>query len=81
MNLRNTYGDTALIAASKNNHENIVKMLLEKNADVNIQGKYGTAVELPPKRGYENIVKMLFDKGVDPNARNKYDIALELASK
>ena len=61
------YGN-ALYAASARGHEQIVKLLLDKDADVNAQGgHYGNALQTASEGGHEQVVKLLLDKGAHPN--------------
>ncbi|KAF1954428.1 hypothetical protein CC80DRAFT_567678 [Byssothecium circinans] len=56
----------------------IVKLLLDKDADVNAQGgRYGNALQAASARGHEAIVKLLLDK--DANGGH-YGNALQAAS-
>ncbi|KAK4220982.1 ankyrin repeat-containing domain protein, partial [Podospora fimiseda] len=59
----------ALQAASSEGHQEIVKLLLDKGADVNAQGGfYGNALQAASSEGHQQIVKLLLDKGADVNA-------------
>ena len=60
---------TPLMVASKNGHTKIVKLLLEKGADVNAKM---TALMLAAANGHTEIIKLLLEKGADVNAKNKY---------
>jgi ankyrin repeat protein len=75
------YGN-ALQAASARGHEQVVKLLLDKGADLNAQGgEYGNALQAAAARGHEQVVKLLLDKGADPNAQGgEYGNALQAAS-
>ncbi len=57
------YENIALIAASKYNYIEIVKLLLEvKNINVNLQDKWGrTALIIASNNNYKEIVKLLLD--------------------
>ncbi|KAF1955322.1 ankyrin, partial [Byssothecium circinans] len=61
---------------------NVVKLLLNKDADVNAQGgEYGNALQVASSRGHEQIVKLLLDKDADVNAQGgRYGNALQAAS-
>ena len=63
--------------------EAILKLLLDKGADVNEQGElYGKALRVASSEGYEAIVKLLLDKGANPNAQGGYyRNALQAASR
>jgi hypothetical protein len=77
------YG-TALQAVSEEGHVQIVDMLLNRGADVNVStqdGYYGTALQAASDRGHKQIVEMLLDRGADVNAQGKYHVtALHMAS-
>ena len=73
----------ALQAASAGGHEQIVQILIEKEANVNAQntGLYGTALQAASARGHEQIVRLLIEKGADMNAQaGYYGTALQAAS-
>ncbi|KAK4118022.1 ankyrin, partial [Parathielavia appendiculata] len=74
--------DETLQAASFGGHKEIVRMLLEKGADVNAQaGFYGHALQAASFEGHKEIVRMLLDKGADVNAQGgRYGSALQAAS-
>ncbi|EXU98136.1 ankyrin repeat protein, partial [Metarhizium robertsii] len=75
------YGN-ALQAASFRGHLEIVKLLLDKGADVNAQGGlYGTTLHAASSGGHLEIVQLLLDKGADVNAQGgEYGTALQGAS-
>jgi len=57
---------TALMKASGNGHEKVVKLLLDKGADVNLQSKYAeTALMKASGNGHEKVVKVLLAKGAE----------------
>ncbi|THU90826.1 hypothetical protein K435DRAFT_248533, partial [Dendrothele bispora CBS 962.96] len=74
------YGN-ALQAASSQGHESVVRLLLERGADVNVQGgKYGYALQAASSQGHESIVKLLLERGADVNIPGgKYGNALQAA--
>jgi hypothetical protein len=48
-------------------HEGVVKLLLNKSADVNAQGGYyGNALQAASAKGHEAVVKMLVSRGAKP---------------
>jgi ankyrin repeat protein len=50
-------------------HVDIVRILIENGADVNIVGgKYGTALQAAAMLGRESIVRLLIDNGAEVNA-------------
>ncbi|KFZ15421.1 hypothetical protein V502_05625 [Pseudogymnoascus sp. VKM F-4520 (FW-2644)] len=75
------YGN-ALQAASAGGHEQVVKLLLDKSADVNAQGGfYGNALQAASDEGHKQVVKLLLDKSADVNAQGRfYSNALQAAS-
>lgn len=66
------YG-SALQAVAAENHEEIVRILLEKSAEVNKEGgKYGSALQAA-ESGFEKsstIAQIPLQKGADPNAQS-----------
>ncbi|KAH6986709.1 hypothetical protein EDB80DRAFT_590283, partial [Ilyonectria destructans] len=59
-----------LLLAAKNSHYSIMKILLNKGANINAQGgRYGNALQAALHKGYELVVKLLLDKGADVNIR------------
>ena len=41
----------------------VVRLLLEKGADVNAQGKYGSALQIALRCGHDEVVQLLLEKG------------------
>ena len=72
VNARDNNGNTALMDAAADGYENIVRLLIDNNADVNAKDKGGyTALMMAAAAGCENIVRLLIDNHADVNARNK----------
>ena len=68
------YFGTALHAASRMNHLNIVQSLLRHGADVNGQGRWGwTPLLFASVRGYLEVMRWLLEHGADVNAKGKDD--------
>jgi ankyrin repeat protein len=63
--------------------EDLVRLLLDKGADVNAQGgRYGNALQAASWRRHEQVVKTLLDKAADVNAQSReYGNALQAASE
>ena len=77
--LQGGYFGNALQAASYGGHQETVKLLIDKGADVNAhrghygntyRGHYGSALQAASASYYpsDEIVKLLIDKGADVNA-------------
>jgi ankyrin repeat protein len=75
-------GRTPLSYAAERGYEQVVKLLLDKGADVNAQGRpYGNALQAASARGHKQVVKLLLDKGADVNTQGRpYGNALCAAS-
>lgn len=84
---------TALGAAAHGGFEDIVRLLLANNADVNVQGWYGhqytshsgfccTALQEAIKEGHDNIALLLMENGANVNAHGstKHGTALSIAA-
>lgn len=73
INLRDDLGNAPLHLALKQNKEDIFKLLLEKNADVNVPGRANektndqSVLYVAIARGDEELVKQLLERGADPN--------------
>jgi ankyrin repeat protein len=62
------FGQTPLHYAAQNEHEAVVKVLLEKRADINTASKDGwTPLYMASKEGHIEVVKLLLEKGADIN--------------
>ncbi len=66
------YEETALLLATENKFEDIVKLLIEKKADVNAQSPVtGTsALHMAAHQGFNNIAKLLLDAGANRKLEN-----------
>ena len=65
-----------LIDAAKNGDTNMVELLLDKVADINVKENNGArrnALIYATDRGYIDIVQLLLDKGADINVHDIYD--------
>lgn len=64
-------------------HEAVVKLLLDKGAEVNAQGGsyYNNALQVALSGGHKAIVKLLLDKGAEINAQIRYSNAPRAVSE
>jgi ankyrin repeat protein len=64
-------GESLLHVAAKNGHLSMVKLLLERSANVNIQDESGnTALHYAASAGKKDIVKYLLEQGADASVVN-----------
>ena len=65
--------------ASEYDHNiEIVKLLLEHGADINLPDNYGhTALMMASLEGNTEIVRLLLDQGADVNVQDRFDDASE----
>ena len=71
------FGDTALNWAAYKGHTEMVKILLEANADIHAQDKhYTTPLHDAAQSGHTEIVKILLDAGANINAQTRVAILL-----
>ncbi|EAL85341.1 ankyrin repeat domain-containing protein [Aspergillus fumigatus Af293] len=64
-------GRTALYWASSKGHEAVVRLLIERGANVRVKDKLGlTALYQASSSGHEAVVKLLLEHGADVNARS-----------
>jgi ankyrin repeat protein len=71
---------TALHAASRSNHLNVVQSLLKHGADANAMNLWGwTPLHLTSRWGYLEIVQCLLANGADVNAKIRHWTPLHLA--
>lgn len=67
VNSKNRYGSTALFFACDRGHFDVVKLLVERGADMNVKDTFynATALSWAMSKKHENIVNLLVEKGVD----------------
>ena len=79
VNKRDGSSTTALHRAAENGHEAVVRLLLEKGADVKAKNKDGrTTLHETVIRGHDKVVRLLLEKGADIEAKD-FNVALHQA--
>ncbi len=80
---RDGFGWTALHEAARNNHMNIVEILLDRGIDINSKICNGnTALHIAANSCNMNIVEILLDRGIDINSKdNDGNTALHWAAR
>ena len=64
---------TALMNAALYNNVELVKALIERKANLNLQDKIGyTALHFAAQEAYPEVVKLLLENGADPNLVDKH---------
>ena len=77
VNAMNDQGETPLIRVSE--HINLVELLINSGADVNVISKHGTALHFGVHRGKSEVVELLIDIGADLDIVSKQGTALHVA--
>ncbi len=67
-----TWGHTALCFAAENGHLDIVKLLIEKNADINKRSNGETPLMLAIRENHMDVAKELISKGADVNPTESF---------
>ncbi|RMZ74098.1 hypothetical protein GMOD_00004939 [Pyrenophora seminiperda CCB06] len=71
VDIRDDFGKTALHLAALRGNEAVVRLLVEKGADVKAKDKNGmTALHGAASEGNEAMVRLLVDRGADVNAKS-----------
>ena len=83
INAKNTSGKTPLYLAVRDEHEVVVRLLLDAGADVDVFGSYGeSALYVAARNGNEVIVLLLLEKRPNFNVRASNGVAaLECATR
>ena len=78
----NAYDLTALDWAARNGHEDVVKLLLDRGAEVNAKDANGwTALHLATRQGHKGVVLLLLGRGSDVGAKtSRGSTPLDLAT-
>ena len=69
----NEYGDTALMEASLRGDREIVALLLENGAKVDVSNSSGTALHNACREVHVDVVEILIAYGADVNSKTAYD--------
>ena len=65
---RNSRNETGLYIASKNGNHKVVKLILDKDLDINGHGgPYGTALQAAAYGGHMAVIRLLLEKGANIN--------------
>jgi hypothetical protein len=69
----NEYGRTPLSWAARQGREAVVKLLLEKGAEIEAKDEYGrTPLSWAAGQGHEAVVKLLLEKGAEIEVKDEY---------
>ena len=64
--------NTALWVESTRGHSDVVKLLLDSGAQVNLQHDGSSSLMVASGNGHSDVVKLLLDSGAQVNSQNKY---------
>ncbi len=71
LDIKDNYGDTAVIKAAMHSNTEIAKLLVENNANLDLQDNFGyTAIIYAVQRRNIDIVKALIEKGANLDIKN-----------
>ena len=79
VNARNEWCETALYHAIRYRREDILRLLLHKEANVNVEGHYGTALACAADSCSGAAFQLLLEAGADVNGGGGYGTLLKLA--
>src|SRR5436189_246528 len=83
----NLYGQTPLSWAAEKGHEAVVKLLLEKGAELESKNRYGqTPLSCAAKNGHETVMKILLEmraelESIDYDGRTPLSRAAKMGNK
>src|SRR5262249_3042219 len=81
VNLRDNAGSTALQLAAQLGDRTMAELLIERNANVNLENQKNTALLIAANHGFKSIVELLLSKGADISATDFRDrTALHIAA-
>jgi len=83
VNIKNDFGNTALMIAAREGYLNIANLLIKSGADINLQERWGcTAIILAVQNVQFEMAKLLIEHGADVNIKNKMgQTALMIAAR
>ncbi|KAL6834212.1 ankyrin repeat-containing domain protein [Trichoderma sp. SZMC 28015] len=76
-------GQSPLLWATRNGHEDVIELMIEANADLEVRDKEEGATPLiwAARKGYKNVVNLLLERGGEINAKdNRGRTPLSLAA-
>ncbi|PTB58597.1 hypothetical protein M431DRAFT_63203, partial [Trichoderma harzianum CBS 226.95] len=67
-------GQSPLLWATRNGHEDVIKLMIEANADLEVRDKEEGATPLiwAARKGYKNVVTLLLERGGEINAKDNH---------
>ncbi|KAF7554286.1 hypothetical protein G7Z17_g3000 [Cylindrodendrum hubeiense] len=73
VNLVDSWGRTAISYATEKGHEAILKLLIDKGADIESENESGrTPLSWAAENGHDGVVRLLLDEGVDIESEDEY---------
>ncbi|KAJ9300709.1 hypothetical protein DTO271G3_1873 [Paecilomyces variotii] len=69
-----------LVYASNSGYQQMVQLLIDHGADVNLRGRSGTAIAVASLKGHESVVHQLLQNGADINIRGNIGTAISAAA-
>jgi ankyrin repeat protein len=69
VNEKSKFGVTALVNSAQQGHKEVVKLLIDNRADVNLTGSGVTALNAAARLGHKEVVELLIARGADVNLK------------
>ncbi|KAK4078600.1 uncharacterized protein Triagg1_2931 [Trichoderma aggressivum f. europaeum] len=69
-----SHGQSPLLWATRNGHEDVIKLMIDANAALEVRDKEEGATPLiwAARKGYKNVVELLLERGGEINAKDNY---------